>query len=79
MIVIVIIIAIDRIQRRRLIEKANRDTKEKELLQAKEIEKAYKKLKATQSQLLVADPELPGTMMGLGTHGSPLPARELGR
>ena len=31
------------------------------------------------SQILVADPELPGTMMGLGTHGSPLPARELGR
>lgn len=55
MILIAIIIAIDRIQRRRLIEKANRDTKEKELLQAKEIEKAYKELKATQSQLIQSE------------------------
>ncbi len=49
------IIAIDRIQRKRLAERANRQAKEKELKQAKEIEKAYTKLKATQSQLVHAE------------------------
>nr|NQU92369.1 hypothetical protein [Bacteroidota bacterium] len=46
------IIVIDRIQRRRLVEKAKRQAKEKELEQAKEIEKAYTTLKATQAQLI---------------------------
>ncbi len=50
-----LIIAIDRIQRRRLIEKTNRQAREKELEQAREIEKAYNKLKTTQSQLLHAE------------------------
>jgi len=46
------IFAIDRIQRRRLVEKASKQAKEKELEQAREIEKAYNKLKKTQTQLL---------------------------
>jgi len=49
------IVAIDRFQRRRLIEKAKREAKEKELEQAREIEKAYTQLKATQSQLVHAE------------------------
>lgn len=52
LILIAIVLVIDRIQRRRLVEKANREAKEKELKQAKEIEKAYTTLKATQDQLL---------------------------
>jgi len=52
---IAIVITIDRIQRRRLAEKANQKVKEKELEQAREIEKAYNKLKATQSQLIQSE------------------------
>jgi signal transduction histidine kinase len=52
---IAIVIAIDGIQRRRLAEKANQKAKEKELEQAREIEKAYNKLKATQSQLIQSE------------------------
>jgi len=55
LIIIAIIVAIDRIQRRRLADKASRATKEKELAQAKEIEKAYKELKATQTQLIQSE------------------------
>jgi signal transduction histidine kinase len=47
--------AVDRIQRRRLVEKGRKLASEKELAQAKEIEKAYIELKATQSQLIQSE------------------------
>ena len=43
---------IDRYQRKRLVAKERAKAREKELAQAKEIEKAYKQLQATQSQLI---------------------------
>ncbi len=46
------IVSIDRFQRRRLAEKARQKAREKELKAAKEIKKAYDKLKTTQTQLL---------------------------
>jgi len=46
------VFAIDRIQRRRLLEKERRIARERELKQAREIEKAYEELKATQVQLI---------------------------
>jgi signal transduction histidine kinase/ligand-binding sensor domain-containing protein len=46
------VIFVDRYQRKRLKEKARARAREKELEQAKEIEKAYTKLKTTQTQLL---------------------------
>ena len=49
---IAVVVLVDRVQRKRLREKANQKAKEKELAQAKEIEKAYHKLKTTQTQLL---------------------------
>jgi signal transduction histidine kinase/ligand-binding sensor domain-containing protein len=49
---VALIFAFDRIQRQRLIEKARKEAKEKELEQAREIEKAYTKLKDTQTQLI---------------------------
>ena len=52
---LLIVFAIDRIQRRRLLEKQKAIAKDKELAQAKEIEKAYTKLKATQSQLIQSE------------------------
>ena len=52
---IVGIYAMDRYQRKRLLEKARAETKEKELAQAKEIKKAYAELKATQSQLIQSE------------------------
>jgi signal transduction histidine kinase len=55
MLIVVVMIAIDRTQRRRLVEKERRLAREKELAQAKEIEKAYHKLKTTQSQLVQAE------------------------
>ncbi|HCW07706.1 MAG TPA: hypothetical protein DGG95_10130, partial [Cytophagales bacterium] len=45
----------DRYQRKRLFAKAQAEAKEKELAQAKEIEKAYNELKATQSQLVQSE------------------------
>ncbi|NOX46754.1 MAG: hypothetical protein GXO89_07235, partial [Chlorobi bacterium] len=45
-------IIVDRYQRKRLKEKARAQSREKELEQAKEIEKAYLKLKSTQAQLI---------------------------
>jgi signal transduction histidine kinase/ligand-binding sensor domain-containing protein len=45
----------DRFQRRRLLAKATTAAKEKELVQAREIEKAYRELKATQSQLIQSE------------------------
>jgi len=53
--VIALVYMIDRIQRKRIIEKERRHSREKELEQAKEIEKAYHKLKATQSQLIQSE------------------------
>ncbi|MFZ1292111.1 MAG: two-component regulator propeller domain-containing protein [Melioribacteraceae bacterium] len=47
-----IVFGIDRIQRRRVIEKERAQAKEKELEQAKVIEKAYTELKSTQAQLI---------------------------
>ena len=45
----------DRVQRRRLLAKSQAKAKEKELAQAKEIKKAYTKLKATQTQLIQSE------------------------
>ena len=45
----------DRIQRRRLIAKERERTRERELDQAKEIEKAYNELKRTQTQLIQSE------------------------
>ena len=52
---VAIIIAFDRIQRKRILEKERSIAREKELLQAKEIEKAYTDLKATQQQLIQSE------------------------
>jgi len=52
---IVGIYAMDQYQRKRLLEKARAETKEKELAQAKEIKKAYAELKVTQSQLIQSE------------------------
>jgi len=52
---VAIIIAFDRIQRKRILEKERSIAREKELMQAKEIEKAYTELKATQSQLIQSE------------------------
>ena len=49
------VFVVDRVQRRRLLAKANAEAKEKELEQAREIEKAYTELKATQSQLIQSE------------------------
>ncbi len=49
------IFSVDRIQRKRLLEKEHRLAREKELVQAREIEKAYTVLKATQAQLIQAE------------------------
>ncbi|HEY5691054.1 MAG TPA: two-component regulator propeller domain-containing protein [Cyclobacteriaceae bacterium] len=49
------VFVVDRVQRRRLIAKANAESKEKELAQAREIEKAYNELKATQTQLIQSE------------------------
>jgi signal transduction histidine kinase len=45
----------DRIQRRRLIERERTRAREKELVQAREIEKAYNELKRTQTQLIQSE------------------------
>lgn len=47
-----LIFLIDRFQRRRLLAKLYAQNREKELAQAKEIQKAYENLKATQEQLI---------------------------
>jgi len=49
------VIVIDWIQRKRLKEKERSQARDKELAQAKEIEKAYTKLKATQTQLIQSE------------------------
>ena len=50
-----LVFSIDRFQRKRLLEKERTMAKEIELAQAKEIEKAYHKLKETQSQLIQSE------------------------
>ena len=49
---IAVVVLIDRLQRKKLLEKEKAQAREKELEQAREIEKAYTTLKATQDQLL---------------------------
>ncbi len=49
------VFSVDRFQRRRLLAKATAEAREKELKQAREIEKAYTELKATQSQLIQSE------------------------
>jgi ligand-binding sensor domain-containing protein/signal transduction histidine kinase len=50
-----VVVAVDRVQRKRIIVKERAQAKEKELEQAREIEKAYTELKATQSQLIQSE------------------------
>ena len=50
-----LIFLIDRVQRKRVIAKERILAREKELLQAREIEKAYKELKVTQTQLIQSE------------------------
>jgi signal transduction histidine kinase/ligand-binding sensor domain-containing protein len=52
---VALIFAVDRIQRERLLKAEKERNRERELLQAKEIEKAYTELKATQSQLIQSE------------------------
>ena len=52
---IVGVIGIDRFQRKRLLQTERERTKDRELIQAKEIEKAYTELKATQAQLIQSE------------------------
>ena len=52
---ILIVFSFDRIMRRRIVQRERQKTQERELAQAKEIEKAYTELKATQSQLIQAE------------------------
>ena len=49
------VFTVDRVQRKRLLAKAHADAREKELKQAREIEKAYTELKATQAQLIQSE------------------------
>jgi signal transduction histidine kinase/ligand-binding sensor domain-containing protein len=49
------IIIVDRFQRKRLLSKERERTREKELAQAREIEKAYTELKSTQAQLIQSE------------------------
>jgi signal transduction histidine kinase/ligand-binding sensor domain-containing protein len=50
-----IVFGIDRVQRRRILEKQRALAKDKELGQAREIEKAYTELKSTQAQLIQSE------------------------
>ncbi|MEZ5083257.1 MAG: two-component regulator propeller domain-containing protein [Bacteroidales bacterium] len=52
---LLIVFGIDRVQRRRILDKQRALAKDKELEQAREIEKAYHELKTTQSQLVHAE------------------------
>ena len=55
LLIVVIAYAIHRIQRRRIINQERERAKEKELAQAKQIEKAYNELKTTQAQLIQSE------------------------
>ena len=48
-------LSIDRYQRKRIIDEERERAREKELAQAKEIEKAYHELKTTQAQLIQSE------------------------
>jgi ligand-binding sensor domain-containing protein len=50
-----LVFAVDRVQRQRLIRKERERTMQRELKQAREIEKAYAELKATQQQLITQE------------------------
>ncbi len=52
---LLIVFTIDRIQRRRILEKQRALAKDKELAQSREIEKAYHELKNTQAQLIQSE------------------------
>ncbi len=52
---LLIVFVIDRVQRRRILEKQRVLAKDKELAQAREIEKAYHELKTTQAQLIQSE------------------------
>ena len=49
------VFSFDRFQRRRLLQAEREKNRERELVQAKEIEKAYTELKATQAQLIQSE------------------------
>ncbi len=55
LIILLGILLIDRYQRKKLIRRENERNRDRELAQAKEIEKAYTELKATQSQLIQSE------------------------
>ena len=55
LLLIATIFGVDRFQRRRLLQVERERTRERELAQAKEIEKAYTELKATQVQLIQSE------------------------
>ncbi len=52
---IAVVFAFDRVMRRRIVQRERQKTQERELAQAKEIEKAYKELKSTQTQLIQSE------------------------
>ncbi|WP_296705609.1 sensor histidine kinase, partial [Algoriphagus sp.] len=52
---VLVVFGVERIQRKRLLNKARAEAREKELEQAKEIEKAYTVLKSTQAQLIQSE------------------------
>ncbi len=52
---VALLFAFDRFMRRRIVQKERQKTQERELAQAKEIEKAYNELKTTQSQLIQSE------------------------
>jgi ligand-binding sensor domain-containing protein/signal transduction histidine kinase len=51
-VLLIILVLFDRVQRRRIIDRERERSKDKELAQAREIEKAYQELKITQGQLV---------------------------
>jgi len=53
--IILLFVLIDRYQRKKFIQKERERTRDRELEQAKEIEKAYTELKSTQSQLIQSE------------------------
>jgi signal transduction histidine kinase/ligand-binding sensor domain-containing protein len=55
LILIALIVTVDALQRSRLLAKERERTREKELSQAREIEKAYHELKTTQAQLIQSE------------------------
>jgi signal transduction histidine kinase len=62
---IAVVFAVDRFQRRRLIEKEREKAREKELQQARELEKAYKELELKSTELSQQKEELQTTLEDL--------------